>query len=104
MRGYIMTDLIKHIKGINKKSRQEMAEYPGTYIGLLAEDRAHWNDQGIYTVEQFEYQMDYYGLYDILADHTSKSYARMKLRNAKNMADLDAIWEEWKPRIEGDCA
>jgi hypothetical protein len=48
--------------------------------------------------------MDYYGLYDILADHTSKSYARMKLRNAKNMADLDAIWEEWKPRIEGDCA
>ena len=44
-----MTDLITHIEGINEKSRQEMAENPGTFIGLLAEDRKHWNDQGIFT-------------------------------------------------------
>jgi len=99
-----MNALVEHIKTRNEISRREMAENPGTFIGITVEDAKHWNDQGIYTVEQYQFQMDYYGLYDILADHTSKSYARMKLSNAKTMADLDAIWEEWKPRIEGETA
>ena len=90
-----MTDLITHIKGINEKSRQEMAENPGTFIGLLAGDRQHWNDQGIFTAEQFEFQMEYYSLYDYIGCVTSKSHARYLLQDCKTMDDLTMVYIEF---------
>jgi hypothetical protein len=90
-----MIDLITHIEGINEKSRQEMAENPGTFIGLLAEDRKHWNDQGIFTTEQFEFQMEYYSLYDYIGCVTSKSYARYLLQDCKTMDDLNMVYIEF---------
>ncbi len=90
-----MNDLITHIEGINEKSRQEMAENPGTFIGLLAEDRKHWNDQGIFTTEQFEFQMEYYSLYDYIGCVTSKSYARHLLQDCKTKDDLDMVYIEF---------
>jgi hypothetical protein len=90
-----MTDLITHIKGINEKSRQEMAENPGTFIGLLAEDREHWNDQGIFTTEQFQFQMEYYSLYDYIGCVTTKSYARSLLQDCKTMDDLNMVYIEF---------
>ena len=95
-----MTDLITHIKGINEKSRQEMAENPGTFIGLLAEDREHWNDQGIFTPEQFDFQMEYYSLYDYIGCVTSKSYARFLLQDCKTKDDLDMVYVEFAQPTE----
>jgi hypothetical protein len=40
--------------------------------------------------------MDSMGLEDWLAEITSKSYARMRLRECKTTADLDAVEAEWK--------
>ena len=90
-----MNNLITHIKGINAKSRQEMAENPGTFIGLLAEDCKHWNDQGIFTTEQFEFQMEYYSLYDYIGCVTTKSYARYLLQDCKTMDDLNMVYIEF---------
>jgi len=90
-----MTDLITHIKARNEESRREMAENPGTFIGLLVEDRKHWNDQGIFTAEQFEFQMEYYGLYDYIGCMTSKSYARSYLQDCKTMDDLNVAYAEF---------
>ena len=90
-----MTDLIKHIKARNLESKIEMRENPGTFIGLLTEDRKHWNDQGIFTAEQFEFQMEYYGLYDYIGCVTSKSYARFLLQDCKTMDDLNRVYAEF---------
>ena len=90
-----MTDLIKHIKARNLESKIEMRENPGTFIGLLSEDREHWNDQGIFTAEQFEFQMEYYGLYDYIGCVTTKSYARFLLQDCKTMDDLNRVYAEF---------
>lgn len=90
-----MTDLITHIKSRNLESKLEMLENPGTYIGLLSEDREHWNDQGIFTAEQFEFQMEYYALYDYIGCVTTKSYARFLLQDCKTMDDLNMVYIEF---------
>ena len=90
-----MTDLITHIKSRNLESKLEMLAEPGTYIGLLSEDRKHWNDQGIFTAEQFEFQMEYYGLYDYIGCVTTKSYARFLLKDCKTMDDLNMVYIEF---------
>lgn len=59
-----MTNLLNHIKTINTNSRQQMAQNPGWYIGMLSEDPKHWSDMGILTVEDYErYELETY-IYD----------------------------------------
>ena len=48
--------LIDHIKKINAKSKKWMDENPGSWAGMLVEDIKHWNDQGIFTIEDFDRQ------------------------------------------------
>ena len=95
-----MTDLITHIKARNLESKLEMLAEPGTYIGLLSEDREHWNDQGIYTAEQFEFQMEYYALYDYIGCVTTKSYARFLLQDCKTIDDLNMVYVEFAQPTE----
>lgn len=95
-----MTDLITHIKARNLESKIEMRENPGTFIGLLSEDREHWNDQGIYTAEQFEFQMEYYALYDYIGCVTTKSYARFLLQDCKTIDDLNMVYVEFAQPTE----
>ena len=46
--------LLEHIKNINAKSKAWMAENPGSWAGMVLEDIKFWNDQGIFTVEDYE--------------------------------------------------
>ena len=46
--------LLEHIKNINAKSKAWMAENPGSWAGMVVEDIKFWNDQGIFTVEDYE--------------------------------------------------
>lgn len=87
--------LQSHIEARNEISRREMAENPGTFIGITVSDPAHWADQGITTVEQYEYQMEYYGLFDYIAGLTSKGNARYLLSLCTTMQDLDVAYAEF---------
>ena len=46
--------LLEHIKNINIKSKAWMAANPGSWAGMVVEDIKFWNDQGIFTVEDYE--------------------------------------------------
>ena len=46
--------LLEHIKNINAKSKKWMAENPGSWAGMVPEDIKFWNEQGIFTVEDYE--------------------------------------------------
>jgi len=46
--------LLQHIKDINAKSQKWMDENPGSWAGMVTEDIQYWNDQGIFTVEDYE--------------------------------------------------
>jgi len=46
--------LLEHIKNINAKSKAWMAANPGSWAGMVVEDIKFWNDQGIFTVEDYE--------------------------------------------------
>ncbi len=88
-------ELQSHIEARNDKNREEMASTPGLYIGITVSDPAHWAEQGITTVEQYEYQMEYYGLFDYIANLTSKSNARYLLSLCCTMDDLNVAYAEF---------
>jgi len=46
--------LLQHIKNINTQSKKWMNENPGSWAGMVPEDIKFWNDQGIFTVEDYE--------------------------------------------------
>lgn len=49
-----MKTLLQHIKDINAQSKKWMDENPGSWAGMVPEDIKFWNDQGIFTVEDYE--------------------------------------------------
>ena len=49
----------------------------------------------MYVSEQFEFQMEYYSLYDYIGCVTSKSYARYLLQDCKTMDDLTMVYIEF---------
>jgi len=46
--------LLEHIKEINAKSKAWMEAEEGRWAGMVTEDIKYWNDQGIFTVEDWE--------------------------------------------------
>jgi len=94
-------DLLTYIQKRNEIYRKEMAETPGLFIGIITEDMSHWAEMGIFTVEEYKFYMASMGLEDWLADMTSKSYARMRIRDCYTMADLDALNAEWENYVDG---
>ena len=49
-----MKTLLQHIKDINAKSKKWMDENPGSWAGMVPEDIKFWNNQGIFTVKEYE--------------------------------------------------
>jgi len=49
-----MKTLLQHIKDINAQSKKWMDENPGSWAGMVPEDIKFWNEQGIFTVEDYE--------------------------------------------------
>jgi len=88
-------ELQAHIEAKNAEGKKWMDENPGSYYGMTVTDPAHWAEQGITTVEQYEYQMEYYGLFDYIANLTSKGHARYLLSLCCTMDDLNAAYAEF---------
>lgn len=83
-----------HIAAQNEISRKEMIDNPNLWIGITVEDPEHWAQYDIYTVEQYEFYMEYEGCLDWLASHTNKGYARYALQDCKTVADIEAVFEK----------
>jgi hypothetical protein len=50
-----MSQLVAHIKSLNAKTQAWVDEDPANrWAGMLVEDEAHWAEQGVHTVEDFE--------------------------------------------------
>ena len=60
--------LLQHIKNINAESKKWMDENPGSWAGMLTEDIKYWNDQGIFTVEDYERDSLITSVYEIHKD------------------------------------
>lgn len=95
-------ELQAHIEAKNAEGKKWMDENPGSYYGMTVTDPAHWAEQGITTVEQYEYQMEYYGLFDYIAGLTSKGYARYLLSLCCTMDDLAVAYEKFNSNYEHD--
>jgi len=87
--------LQSYIEAKNAEGKKWMDENPGSYYGMTVTDPAHWAEQGITTVEQYEYQMEYYVLFDYIAGLTSKGNARYLLSLCTTMDDLDVAYAEF---------
>ena len=83
-------ELQKHIEAENERSREQMAEQSGLWIGMVTTDLQHWADYGITDIEGYEFYMASQGAYEAIADATSKSFARWALEQCTTKAELDA--------------
>jgi len=96
--------LQSHIEAKNAEGQKWMDENPGSYYGMTVSDPAHWAEQGITTVEQYEYQMEYYGLFDYIAGLTSKGDARCLLSLGTSLQDLYAVYSDLGAQMDYDAA
>ena len=76
-----MKTLLQHIKDINTQSKKWMDENSGSWAGMVPEDIKFWNDQGIFTVEDYER--------DSLI---TSVYYRGRLKD-KNVIELPEYWK-----------
>ena len=83
-------ELQKHIEAENERSRKQMAEQSGLWIGMVTTDLQHWADYGITDIEGYEFYMASQSAYEAIADATSKSFARWALEQCTTKAELDA--------------
>ena len=97
-------ELQTHIEAKNAEGKKWMNENPGSYYGMTVSDPAHWAEQGITTVEQYEYQMEYYGLFDYIANLTSKGNARYLLSLCCTIEDLNAVYSDFGAQMDIDPA
>ena len=97
-------ELQAHIEAKNAEGKKWMDENPGSFYGMTVTDPAHWADQGITTVEQYEYQMEYYGLFDYIAGLTSKGNARYLLSLCTTIDDLNAVYSDFGAQMDIDPA
>lgn len=102
--------LLEHIKNINAESKKWMSENPGSWAGMIVEDIKHWNDQGIFTVEDYErdslitsvYEMhkDAYGVkgrhydFDSMSNEDLEKELKHLCEVAKEQAEVEKKWEE----------
>lgn len=83
-------ELQKHIEAENERSREQMTEQSGLWIGMVTTDLQHWADYGITDIEGYEFYMASQGAYEAIADATSKGFARWALEQCTTKAELDA--------------
>jgi hypothetical protein len=88
-------ELQAYIEAKNAEGKAWVNENPGSYYGMTVSDPAHWAEQGITTVEQYEYQMEYYALFDYIAHLTSKGNARYLLSLCCTIDDLNVAYAEF---------
>ena len=89
-------ELLAYIEARNAESQKEMDMNPGLWIGIITTDLDHWAQQGIYTVEQYKFYMDYLALHDFIAEDTSKYTATYILEGCTTCEELDDRYQSYR--------
>lgn len=117
-----MTTLLQHIESLNAHADQMMAQEPGLWMSKWTDDISHWNEMGIFTVEDFERNSLINNISDaskelygcrLRLDWDEMSIDRMK-EMYKNICDqlneqfemeqeAEALAAEWKKGLPDDC-
>ena len=100
-----MKTLIQHIKDINAKSQKWMDENPGSWAGMVTEDIQYWNDQGIFTVEDYERDSLITSVYEMHKDAygvKGRHYNFDKMSNKELEEELDRLCAVAKAEREAE--
>ena len=95
--------LLEHIKNINAKSKKWMDENPGSWAGMVTEDIKYWNDQGIFTVEDYERDSLITSVYEMHKDAygvKGRHYKFDEMSNEDLQKELDHLCEVAKRERE----
>ena len=95
--------LLEHIKNINTKSKKWMQENPGSWAGMVPEDIKFWNDQGIFTVEDYERDSLITSVYEMHKDAygvKGRHYNFKEMSNEDLQKELDHLCEVAKRERE----
>ena len=95
--------LLEHIKNINAKSKKWMDENPGSWAGMVTEDIKYWNDQGIFTVEDYERDSLITSVYEMHKDAygvKGRHYNFKEMSNEDLQKELDHLCEVAKRERE----
>ena len=95
--------LLEHIKNINAKSKAWMAKNPGSWAGMVTEDIKYWNDQGIFTVEDYERDSLITSVYEMHKDAygvKGRHYNFKEMSNEDLQKELDHLCEVAKRERE----
>ena len=100
-----MKTLIQHIKNINAQSKKWMDENPGSWAGMVPEDIKFWNDQGIFTVEEYERSNLITSVYEMHKDAygvKGRHYNFDKMSNKELEEELDRLCAVAKAEREAE--
>ena len=95
--------LLEHIKNINAESKKWMDENPGSWAGMVPEDIKFWNDQGIFTVEDYERDSLITSVYEMHKDAygvKGRHYNFKEMSNEQLEAELDHLCKVAKESAE----
>ena len=95
--------LLEHIKNINAKSKAWMAANPGSWAGMVVEDIKFWNDQGIFTVEEYErsnLETSGYEMHKEAYGVKGRHYNFKEMSNAELEKELDHLCDVAKRESE----
>ena len=95
--------LLEHIKNINAKSKKWMEENPGSWAGMVTEDIKYWNDQGIFTVEDYERDSLITSVYEMHKDAygvKGRHYNFKEMSNEDLQKELDSLCKVAKESAE----
>jgi len=97
--------LLQHIKNINAQSKKWMNENPGSWAGMVPEDIKFWNDQGIFTVEDYERDSLITSVYEMHKDAygvKGRHYDFNNMSNKELEEELDRLCAVAKAECEAE--
>jgi len=88
-----------YLEAENQKARDYMEAHPGSWVGTTTTDEKHWNEYGVYTVEDYERYILIATLWDGYKDLTG---CRPRWMNFNDMtkAELENELEKLKKQFE----
>lgn len=117
-----MTTLLQHIESLNAHADVMMAQEPGLWMSKWTDDISHWNEMGIFTVEDFERNSlinnisdaskDLYGCrmrldWDEMSiedmERTYDNICRQLNEQFEMEQEAEALAAEWKKGLPDDC-
>jgi len=117
-----MSELLKHIESLNAHADLMMEQEPGLWMSKWTDDLSHWNDMGIFTVEDFERNAminnisdaskELYGCRlrmewdELTLDELKKMYdniVRQLNEQFEAEKEAEALAAEWKKGLPDNC-